>query len=333
MATNRFYTSSPTIVLPPNPPEQYFGNHHYAGSSGPDTLMDTLTSSAFPPAVGSSTVTIPGCSLAGRKRSRGDINSPEDELEQTIGEGSKQVLPPSPPKSSGPFIGSGMTSQYPENPAYQFVAETKSATQAEEATALNESEQSQLQRPSVTSRKSQRRDFHAKGSDDLAQLVLPSSIREITAEPLIDEATRALGISWTRMDQTEALLINRAAYGKYIQHHYPSLDDVTVWFENSALPGYLVNARNKYTGLQEFYIFSNDLTEARLVTSEPSQLLPRLQMLPALHLAAPGGCLHAETDPITASQNAVDSELEAGAKAGDASEATGVCAAHAMEMD
>ena len=110
------------------------------------------------------------------------------------------------------------------------------------------------------------------GSDDLAQLVLPPQIREATTEPLIDEATRVLGISWTRMDATDVTRINRAAYSKWIQNHYASLKDVEVWFENSAIPGYLVKASNAYNGQFEYYIFSNDLTEARLVTSDPSQL-------------------------------------------------------------
>ncbi|MGG6497646.1 UNVERIFIED_CONTAM: hypothetical protein NY603_32460, partial [Bacteroidetes bacterium 56_B9] len=83
------------------------------------------------------------------------------------------------------------------------------------------------------------------------------------------------------------------AYSKWISNHYPQLNDVSIWFENSSIPGYLVAALNAYNGQHEYYIFSEDLTEARLVTTDPSQLIPRLQMLPALHLAAPGGCIRA----------------------------------------
>ena len=143
---------------------------------------------------------------------------------------------------------------------------------------------------------SQRTAGSASGSDDLAQLVLPPQMREVTAEPLIDEATRVLGISWTRMDSTEALRINQAAYGKLIQRHYPALKDVTIWFENSAIPCYLVKALNAYSDLWEYFIFSHDLKEARLVTTDPSQLMARLQMLPAIHLAAPGGTMYAVPD-------------------------------------
>ena len=65
----------------------------------------------------------------------------------------------------------------------------------------------------------------------------------------------------------------------------------------------------------------------------PSQLLPRLQMLPALHLAAPGGHIRAETDPITAAQNeANDIQADMMAVHG-AREPVGICGAHAMELD
>ena len=65
-----------------------------------------------------------------------------------------------------------------------------------------------------------------------------------------------------------------------------------------------------------------------------SQLLPRLSLLPALHLAAPGGCLQAETDPITAAQNEVNTAQAAllGGKE-STSQPNGICAAHSMELD
>jgi hypothetical protein len=209
-----------------------------------------------------------------------------------------------------------------------------------------------LRRPSMTSRKSQRKDVSSSnGSNDLAQLVLPANMREVTTEPLVDEVTRKLGISWSRMDASEARQINQAAYSKFIANHYPALKDVKVWFENAALPGYLVQATNVYSGESEFYLFSNDLTEARLVTRDASQLIPRLQMLPALHLAAPGGQIKAEMSPITVSQNEVSGYVKKEAETSGIlqgcmqdhvfqkdyetvhREPVGICAAHSMEMD
>lgn len=301
MASRSFFNPSPTVVLPPSAPNQYFGNHYMDQdqNAGDSTMNDTSSATngtrdqfavdiAMPPGTSGS--------LAGRKRSRGDIFSEVEEEGGRNEDGS--ITTP----SNGELSQMQTGTEYAEHPTMTFA-----------------------QRPSVTSRKSQRMDPKPSlpGTNDLAQLVLPPSIREATTEPLIDEATRSLGISWTRMDATEGLQISQRAYAKWIQNHYPRLTDVAIWLENSALPAYLVAANNLNTGQREYYVFSNDLTEARLVTTDPSQLIPRLRMLPALELAAPGGKLFAETDPITASQNEVDYEHV---------NMVG-CAAHAMEMD
>ncbi|KAK1091778.1 hypothetical protein LTR48_005625, partial [Friedmanniomyces endolithicus] len=254
----------------PNQPGQYFNSSHYAGPPGIAQTPNGTANGSIPPTPGS---------LAGRKRSRGDIHA-EDEEDDMLEDGSITT-----PVTDGTMA--------------------QSFTWGEGQPARRPFELGHIKRPSVSSRKSMRGNASISGPDDLAHLLLPPQIREATAEPLIDEATRALGFSWTRMDSTEALQINKAAYSKWIQNFYPGLKDVEVWFENSALPGYLVEARNAYSGQQAYYVFSHDLTEARLVTTESAQLVPRLRLLPALHLAAPGGHIRAETDPITAAQNEV----------------------------
>lgn len=306
MSSNSFFGNSPTVVLPSMPSNQYFVNSHYAEQQNSNAHM---LNGISPSGISSngivngnankSNVTTPG-SMAGRKRSRGDIFSPEDE-EEHFEDGSTFTPGANEPPQPG--------------------------TWQEELDARRPFAFAQTKRPSVTSRKSQRMDSKAIGPDDLAQLVLPPSIREATTEPLIDEVTRRLGISWTRMDSTEVRQINQRSYSKWITHHYPQLTDVSIWFENSAMEIYLVSCLNAYNGQHEYYIFSEDLTEARLVTTDPSQLIPRLEMLPALHLAAPGGFLKAETDPITAAQNEV-----AAAMVEIQSQPNG-CAAHAMELD
>ena len=353
--TNGFFASAPAIA-PPAQPNGYFPNGHYVGNATADHASNGAAATAMTP--NGSIPPTPG-SLAGRKRSRGDIHALDEEDEE-LGDGS--VATPvdgeqSKPRGK-PVYGPGMTLIYPEDPSYAAAAESQSGTWVEEDIARKPFQLAHMKRPSISSRKSQRKDASACGSDDLAQLVLPPQIREAAAEPLVDEATRALGISWTRMDSTEALRINKAAYSKWIQNHYPGLKDVAVWFENSALPGYLVEARNAYSGEQAYYIFSHDLTEARLVTTESSQLVPRLRLLPALHLAAPGGHIRAETDPITAAQNELDGvqagladgmsqfshevsqlreSLEHQASSnlisGGAPEPNGLCSAHEMELD
>lgn len=294
---NLYFTSSPAVSLQPNQPTSYFANTHYPADSNDNQMTNGIDNALVP---NDSMLPTPG-SLAGRKRSRGDVHAPEED-EQGLGDGS--ISTPTlegPIKPRGePVYGPGMSLIYPDDPGYEARPESQSGTWVEEDTERNQWHLLNEGRPPLTARKSQRVDSSATGPDDLAQLVLPPNMREVTSEPLIDEATRALGISWTRMDSTSSLQISQGAYVKWIQNHYPGLKDVAVWFENSALPGYLVAAQNAYNGQSEYYIFSHDLTEARLVTSDPSQLVPRLQMLPALHLAAPGGHIKAETNSTPA---------------------------------
>ena len=341
-SSNSFFGSAPTVVLPPNHPEQHFVNGYYAAdlTNGhtPNGFGNTLTPNE--------TILPRPEALAGRKRSRSDVHGPDEE-DDALGDGSIDtpvLKAPSKPRGK-PMYGPGMTIIYPEDPGYEARPGSQSGTWVEEREELEQFQPGHGKRPSISTRKSKRMGSDAVAPDDLAQLVLPPQMREVTTEPLIDEATRILGISWTRMDATEALQISQAAYAKWIQNHYPSLKEVTIWFENSAIPGYLVAAQNAYSNQQEYYIFSHDLTEARLVTSDPAQLVPRLQMLPALELAAPGGCIRAETDPITAAQNQAnvvqaqatpevsDDELMRMGMLMQAGIMHGFCSAHEMDMD
>jgi len=347
------FASSPVLALPLSHPDSYFNSAHYAGINGVNQTRNPINSVPVTP--NGSAIPTPGA-LAGRKRSRGDIHAPEDDHEQHEGGSVTSPIEHASVNPRGkPLYGEGVTATYPEPPSYAAAAEPQSGTWTEENVERKPFHLSHAKRPSVNSRKSQRKDTTVTSQDDLAQLVLPPLTREATREPLIDEATRLLGISWTRMDASEATRINQAAYSKFIQNHYPGLKDVAVWFENSALPGYLVEAWNGYNGRKEYYIFSQDLTEGKLVTTEPSQLVPRLQMLPALHLAAPGGHIRAQTNAAPARQAEANDSVQAevinsGAGASILSDCTrdgvqssgadverpatnGACSAHEMELD
>ncbi len=336
MAANGFFTSSssPAVLIPANLTNGYFNGDHYVGTSN---VVPSALGSASTPGGLTALATTPGA-LAGRKRSRGDIHAPDDE--EVPGDGSIDTpVSGSASRPRGkPVYGPGMTLIYPEDPGYAACAESQSGTWVEDSI---QRQQFQLQdrhikRPSVSSRKSQRVAPSSSESDHLAQLVLPAEMREATTEPLIDEATRVLGISWTRMDSSEALQINQAAYSKLIQKHYPALKEVSIWFENSAMPCYLVQALNAYSDLWEYFLFSHDLKEARLITTDKSQLVPRLKMLPALELAAPGGTMYAVPDPSTAtlidttSLKAMMAEDDGMIHGG---QSNGFCSAHEMEMD
>ncbi|WPG99949.1 Hypothetical protein R9X50_00277200 [Acrodontium crateriforme] len=347
---DHFYTSSPAVVLPPpSTSNQYFGDSHYVSS---DASMANGFNDSFTPSFNGNISPSTGA-LAGRKRGRDDMHAPVDDGD--LQDDRSTAASAGSERAGTPVFGPGGTVIYPNDPGFAA---------AVQANGMMVDGQEQMpffdiKRPTITSRKSQRIDRSLNGSDELAQLVLPSDMREATKEPLIDEATRLLGISWTRMDSSESLQISKSAYEKWIQNHYPGLKEVTVWFENSALPGYLVAARNTYNSEQAFYLFANDLTEARMVTTDPAQLLPRLQLLPALHLAAPGGHLVAHTvavsntkDSNCSGPSSVPQEMESdvgpasllrgriqdyaypkGDYVDDMPEPVGICAAHSMEMD
>ncbi|KAK4891233.1 hypothetical protein LTR27_010170 [Elasticomyces elasticus] len=321
-APNGYFPSSGPVAIQPAPS---INNHHFNGDYCSETANQpgqyfrnshyaaaqtpgSTAAFSVPPTPGSITMgSVPPTpgSLAGRKRSRGDIYAEVDEESDRL-DGS-----------------------------------------ATESSMRRPFELNHTKRPSVSSRKSMRKDptTNPSASDQLGHLLLPSEMRSATTEPLIDEATRALGISWTRMDATEALTIQRGGYSKWISKHYPRLKDVEVWFENTAIPGYLVEARNDYSGQRGYYIFSNDLMEARLVTAEPGDLVPRLRLLPKLHLAAPGGHIRAEMETVAVARDEVGAKQMDGVAGSDVrddggeggvvsmSEANGMYAAHEMELD
>ncbi|KAK5175614.1 uncharacterized protein LTR77_000753 [Saxophila tyrrhenica] len=300
-ASNSFYASSPTVGLPANPPSEYFNSGNLANACDPSQPPNGVSNAGA-----NSLATTPGA-LAGHDDADGpgdsSVNTPVNDVMMDTSEAGAESQP-------GASLDDSINGQQSQpNPA---------------------------KRPTISPRKSQRVQADAPETDNLAQLVLPPEMREVTTEPLIDEATRVLGISWTRMDSNEALQINQAAYSKLIQKHYPALKEVSIWFENSAIPCYLVRALNASSDLWEYFLFSHDLKEARLITTHEDQLVPRLKMLPAIELAAPGGTMYAVPDPSTSTlidpqslktmMAEDDSMIHGGAP-------NGGYAAHAMETD
>ncbi|KAF2154763.1 hypothetical protein K461DRAFT_275924 [Myriangium duriaei CBS 260.36] len=288
---------SPTVVMSAHQtlPDQYFHNAHYQQAplntnglpSPPETLNGNSRTSLPPtPSEGA---------LAGRKRSRGDIYDPEDDH----GDGSVVQLQPVPPSVNRgePVYGPGMTLIYPNDPsgAYSADASTQSGTWLEEkaqqaATAV-------AARPIMATRKSQRLDLSASRPDDITASLTPIPPRAPGTEPLIDEATRLLGVSWTRMDMSETTQISQRAYTRWISRHYPQLSNVEVWFENSAIPGYLGRATNTTNGLEEYYLWSLDLHQAILVTRNPSDLILKLSQ-PHMSLSQATEKISADIEPV-----------------------------------
>ncbi|KAI5235557.1 hypothetical protein E4T43_09186 [Aureobasidium subglaciale] len=272
-----FYASSPTVVLPA-PSSQYFP--HSQIHQPPTTMANS-------PFFKQTTVpTQPLPSAAGRKRSRDDDDDEEVTLAAPL---------PSPPINRGePIYGPGMTlnNQYGQSSIGTWVENTwVEAPQVAPVTT-------QASRPAMPSRKSQRLAPSGPESNDIPSIAETSAHRRTASvEPLIDEVTRLLGISWMRLDASEALQISAKAYTRWVRRHYPGLADVELWFENSSIPGYLGVATNKASGQKVFLLWSNDLKQAVLVTRDPNELVSKL-MSPQTIIASATESMFASDEPV-----------------------------------
>ncbi|GAM86017.1 hypothetical protein ANO11243_040270 [Dothideomycetidae sp. 11243] len=295
MLPSQFLGDASTLVMPSQNPfhDTYFENPLYQqvatspnGLPSPPETLNGSSRTSLPPTPSEG-------ALAGRKRSRGDICDPEDDH----GDGSViQLQPPPPPVNRGePVYGPGMTLVYPNDPcgAYSADASSQSGTWVEDTA---QQAATRAARPIMATRKSQRLDSSASRFDDVAAFsqVTP---RAPGTEPLIDEATRLLGVSWKRMDISETTQISQRAYTRWILRHYPQLKNVEVWFENSAIPGYLGKATNSSNGLEEYYLWSLDLHQAILVTRNPSDLILKLSQ-PHMSLSQATEKITADIEPV-----------------------------------
>lgn len=274
-------------------PNEYFHDVHFQQGathtnglpSPPDTSTGCSRNSVPPtPSEGA---------IAGRKRSRGDIYADDDMADGS----SMSQQPPVPSVNRGePVYGPGMTLVYPDDPSGAYAAGegSQSGTWVEESL---EQAAAKAARPIMATRKSQRLDLSASAPDDLAALTASIQPRAPGSEPLIDEATRLLGISWKRMDLSETTQISQRAYTRWITRHYPQLSNVEVWFENSAIPGYLGKATNSSNNLEEYYLWSLDLHQAILVTRNPGDLIIKLSQ-PHMSLSQATEKIRADVEPV-----------------------------------
>ena len=106
-----------------------------------------------------------------------------------------------------------------------------------------------------------------------------------------------LGVSWSRMDATENTKVAQRAYTRWVSRHYPMLSNVELWFENSAIPGYLGRGTNKQSGHEEYYLWSYDLHQAILVTRNPADLVLKLSS-PHMSLSQATDRIHADIEPV-----------------------------------
>ncbi|KAJ5760690.1 hypothetical protein N7520_007846 [Penicillium odoratum] len=265
----------------------------------PASHNSMLANGSAQPIFNSGTASIATAPRPSRKRSRDD---------GSFGEALAVPAPkPAPSPKVEPIYGEGMVllnpqtgmALSPESQTGTWYEETAEA-QAAKATPVS-SDALQIDAADI-SRKAQRLDTSAPGLDDIAlssnQHRLNGSEadqhRNLTggstppAEPLIDDATHLLGISWQRMDTDNDMAPAVRGWIKYIDNQYAAyLHNSQMLMKSRALNAYLVAATPVAAFSPAFYLFNEDLTQAQLVASSWESCLRNLRNTPIIFEGAP----------------------------------------------
>lgn len=196
-------------------------------------------------------------------------------------------------------------------------------------------------------RKYQRLDATASGYDDITAAAIRRKIQDSTQEdryrtpyprspsssssmeePQVDSFTQMLGISWQRIstdDKDMAAAVR--GWEKYINNHYSRyIQDSQILLKHKGLNAYLVTSRsssdtstsNHFGGKDVsenlFYLFNEDLTEARLVASDWQTCAKRLRCSP-IEFAEGSEVIraeHAQRTDAGAAAIAQDAEMKSG---------------------
>ncbi|KAL4921912.1 hypothetical protein BDW62DRAFT_173642 [Aspergillus aurantiobrunneus] len=297
----------PTMIL--SPPQdhaflQFPNQSKLEASSGVSPFTNPFASgmNSFGASVSSGLST---SSKPSRKRSRDDVAS-----EDAPSERAPKVSVPPPAPQEEPIYGEGMTLLNPRT-GMALSAESQTGTWYEEAIedSMAAAPPVASHAPSQVSRKSQRLDPSAPSLDDISSSRIQRQLQENDSddnrrilnasssrsnpfypeEPLVDDATRLLGISWQRV-QADDVDMAAAVRGwkKYIDRQFSRyLADAEILMKNRALNAYLVSARPMipFAGpaqMPAFYLFNDDLTQGQLVASSWESCLRNLQSSPVM---------------------------------------------------
>lgn len=92
-------------------------------------------------------------------------------------------------------------------------------------------------------------------------------------DPIIDHFTRQLGIGWKGIADEEHIQAAARGWARFIENHYP-LSDVRIRLESKGLQSYLIEAT------EGFFLFAEDLRQARFVSQTATGALQNLQASP-----------------------------------------------------
>lgn len=259
-----------------------------ASSSGP-AFTDSPFSQPSPAAFANHSTswtptnsTTPISTNPSRKRSR-DETSFESEIVDGSYFPSQQVNTPAPIPEEEPIYGEGMTLIYPSSAGMVISAESQTGTwyeeKVEDEANVKNQPSSVPDRPEMpTSRKSQRLDTSAPGLDDITLAAMPSNSppKSGPVEPSIDDFTHLLGIGWTRTSsEDDDMQAAARGWARYIDNHYGAhVHGAEILLKSKGLSAYLVGAR------EGFFLFSEDLSEGRLVGGNEERCLENLKNMP-----------------------------------------------------
>lgn len=98
---------------------------------------------------------------------------------------------------------------------------------------------------------------------------------ELYASPAINAVSVMLGVGWSAISSEEHTQSAARGWAKYIENHYPSLNDVEILLKSEGRQAYLVRARDRIEGL---YLFSEDLNDGRLVAHDWESCIRKLRV-------------------------------------------------------
>ncbi|KAI9816088.1 MAG: hypothetical protein M1832_005171 [Thelocarpon impressellum] len=299
------FSSSPTVVLRAQPtpqpflarepslsPPDFTNPASFGRSSAPTALAWCPPADAAALARPRAPVAAPlPMACRGSKRSRDDADGEEDMA--------ARVDPPATPPPSGSLHGP------PVSAASQTAPETADLQQKTPPVSAAVA-------PRLLSRKSQRLDtsapssYSAPGSPSITSA--PTTASPAAADPPIDASALLLGVGWTTLspsptapDQDPSKEAAIRGWTRYIANHYP-LAQPTLLLHSAGLSAYLVRAA------EGFYLFKDDLSEARLVARREADALRNLRRSPVVFEGGEGVLRGVGTPRAEARQRGGDGE-------------------------
>ena len=209
---------------------------------------------------------------ASRKRSREEASPEDEEMGRTLPPSRTPGISPTAIAGEemariNPLTGTAITAETQSGSWFEDQLEKKLQSDMEDAAVQTGSD------GELPKRKVQRRDA---SNTDVARAANLSEVIEspTVADPTIDQYTHQLGIGWTHVGEDSGSVAMARAFSRYIDNHYPLLTSPEVLLKSKSLDSYLVKAS------QEYFLFSENLQQGRLVARTWEDTLASLQSRP-----------------------------------------------------